>query len=483
MSQSRPLSLLLVEDDAPMARLYQTYLEKGEPAQAYDLRLARDGKSALEALAGKKPDILLLDLKLPDMDGFEILRHIASEGMDVTSVVITGHASMTTAIEAMQLGARDFLVKPFAKERLLTTLRNAGERHRLKAEVEQLREMRGKPTFEGFIGSSPEMQAVYSIVSHAARSKASVFITGPSGTGKEVCAEAIHAQSARNQKPFIALNCSAIPGELMESELFGHVKGAFTGAVQDREGALAQADGGTLFLDEIGEMDISLQPKLLRVLQTGRYQRVGETRERAVDIRLVSATNRDPMAEIQAGRFREDLYYRLHVLPIPLPPLADRGDDCLEIARHFLAQFSSEENKAFEQLSKEVEAIFRAYNWPGNVRELQNVIRNVVVMNDGEAVTPDMLPAPLDRITLPDENAVAAPFPKQSPVMTDRDDSSGQPRPNSAEEIRPLADLERDAIQDAIRLCDGNVPMAAVKLGISSATIYRKKQAWLKETG
>ncbi|PCJ38707.1 MAG: hypothetical protein COA99_11370 [Moraxellaceae bacterium] len=240
------------------------------------------------------------------------------------------------------------------------------------------------------------MQQVYRVIGAAAESKATVFITGESGTGKEVCALAIHEKSQRRDNEFVAINCAAIPRDLMESEIFGHVKGAFTGAHAAREGAASLASGGTLFLDELGEMDIDLQSKLLRFVQTGTFKKVGGSKLESVDVRFVCATNRDPLAQVARGEFREDLYYRLHVIPIELPPLRDRGSDALDIARNFLKCFAEEEEKSFVDFSLKTEAILSNYNWPGNIRQLQNVIRNVVVLNEGEQVLPEMLPPPLN---------------------------------------------------------------------------------------
>ncbi len=466
MAADRP-RVLLVEDEPSMAEVYAAYLEEGD----YDVRHVDLGKEAIKSLDDNPSDIALLDLKLPDMDGFEILRHIAERQLPTEAIMITGQGSLNTAVEAMKLGARDFLVKPFDKSRLLLTLENVLEAQELKQIVATYRETDRK-NFSGFIGSSIAMQGVYKIIESASRSKATVFITGESGTGKEVCAEAVHAQSERAGKPFIAINCGAIPRDLIESEIFGHVKGAFTGAVNDRVGAAGQANGGTLFLDEICEMELELQPKLLRFLQTGTFQRVGANKTETVDVRIVCATNRDPWLEVQEGRFREDLYYRLHVLPITLPPLRNRDDDAVELARHFLSVYAKEEDKNYEGFSPDVEAMFATYDWPGNVRQLQNVVRNIVVLHEGGIVTPEMLPAPLDR-ELSDI--------KRGRRTGGTPAAAGPAAPAMAADISdivPLDQLERKAIERAIELCDGNVPQAAVHLGISAATIYRKKNAW-----
>jgi len=322
-------------------------------------------------------------------------------------------------------------------------------------------------SFEGYIGSSTAMQVVYRMIEQAAASKATVFVTGESGTGKELCAHAIHKRSLRAAKPFVALNCAAIPKELIESEVFGHVKGAFTGATADREGAAMHANGGTLFLDEICEMDLGLQGKLLRFLQTGEFNRVGSSKTEKVDVRIVAATNRDPLAEVEAGRFREDLYYRLHVIPLMLPALRERGEDVIEIAMSLLTTYAVEEKRSFVGFTPEAARMLLSYDWPGNVRQLQNIIRNIVVMHDGELVTPDMVPAPVG-------GRWARPNGFKRPEAVHTGITLG---------IKPLAQVERETIENAIELCEGNVPKAAVLLGVSPSTIYRKRLVWDGKTG
>ncbi|HZB94002.1 MAG TPA: sigma-54 dependent transcriptional regulator, partial [Stellaceae bacterium] len=381
MSKAKPL-VLLVEDTVPLAQLYLEYLKR-EPVQVRRVETLAEAKAALDAL---RPAAVLLDLELPDGNGLDLIEAARQGGLDPAFIVVTAHGSLDAAVEAMRAGAQDFLVKPFTAERLATTLRNALEGRRLKRIVATLGDGVGSAAFEGFIGADLAMQAVYRVIELAAKSRSTVFITGESGTGKEVCAEAIHRRSPRRERAFVALNCGAVPKELMESEIFGHVKGAFTGATADRDGAALRADGGTLFLDELCEMDPALQVKLLRVVQTGAVQAVGSDRSRKVDVRIVCATNRDPLAEVEAGRLREDLYYRLHVIPVQLPPLRERGGDVLLLARHFLAAFSAEEGRNFKDFTAEAEARLCAAPWPGNVRQLQNVIRQIVVVHDGERV-------------------------------------------------------------------------------------------------
>ena len=463
-------AVLLVEDAPTLARVYAEYLRK----DGYAVLPVETGAEALRHIADGAPRIVLLDLQLPDINGMEVLKRVAEQGLPCAVIVITAHGSVNAAVEAMRYGAYDFLVKPFTSERLMVTVRNAQERLRLAQIVDTFETDIARRRYHGFVGSSLSMQGVYRIIDNAASSKATVFITGESGTGKEVCAEAIHRQSPRREKPFVAINCGAIPKDLMESEVFGHTKGAFTGAVADRPGAAARADGGTLFLDEICEMDANLQTKLLRFLQTGSFIPVGGSRLEKVDIRILCATNRDPLKEVEEGRFREDLYYRLHVVPIHLPPLREREDDVLEIARHYLATFATEEGKRFKGFNAEAEHIVRFYHWPGNVRQLQNVIRNVVVLNDGELVTPEMLPPPLPQrsggmVHGADPAAVAAAL-----------SAVGIP-PAGPKEIRPLWEVEKEAIEGAIEACDGNIPRAATLLEISASTIYRKRLNWQAE--
>jgi two-component system repressor protein LuxO len=473
--RTRPY-ILLVEDTPTLARSYIQFL-RDEPYEIHHVEL---GKEALQSYEQRRPDAILLDLRLPDMDGMDILKHIGSIDEGLPVIVITAHGSVQTAVTAMRLGAADFIVKPFSADRLKVTLKNVLEVNKLREIVDTYRTEIDRGGFEGFVGSSLPMQAVYRIVEAASSSKATVFVTGESGTGKEVCAEAIKNRSPRANGPFIAINCAAIPHDLMESEIFGHVKGAFTGALGEREGAAHMADGGTLFLDEVCEMDLDLQAKLLRFIQTETFRKVGGSNTEKVDVRLVCATNRDPMDEVKAGRFREDLYYRLHVIPVHLPPLRDRDDDIIKIANVFLGTYAEREGRKFKGFDAAAAAVLMSYEWPGNVRELQNIVQNIVVLNDGETVTAEMLPGPLALI-----DVTQVPAPAMSPDTTQ---SSVVPlvseKPTVRElsdEIRPLADVEREYIEHAITRCNGNVRTAAALLGIAPQTIYRKRTAWEEE--
>ncbi|BCS50784.1 sigma-54 dependent transcriptional regulator [Aeromonas jandaei] len=462
MAENAP-RVLLVEDTRSLAVVYEQYLRQ----DGYEVVLADCGQQALEVLLTSPPPVVLLDLELPDMSGMEILQQITEQQLPCAVVVITAHGSVDVAVEAMRLGAFDFLTKPFDSKRLCATARNALKHQQLSSLVAHYRENFERQSFFGFIGASMAMQAVYRIIESAAPSKATVFITGESGTGKEVCAEAIHQCSPRREQPFIALNCAAIPHDLMESEIFGHVKGSFTGAQGDRKGAASLADGGTLFLDEICEMDLDLQSKLLRFIQTGTLQRVGSGKLETVDVRFICATNRDPLLEVKAGRFREDLYYRLHVIPLYLPPLRERGEDILLLARSLLQNYAKEENKRFRDFDAAAARVLLDYPWPGNVRELQNVVRNIVVLNDKELVSPDILPPPLNGVRALAVATTAA----QQPAATATTPAVGGP-------IRPLWLVEKEVIEQAIASCDGNIPKAAALLEISPSTIYRKKQGW-----
>ncbi len=459
MEPSKTPQVLLVEDAAELALLYQDYL-RDEPIE---LEHVATGRAALARVEVSPPRILLLDLKLPDMDGREVLAHIVEADLPVSVLMITAYGDIDTAVQAMRAGASDFLTKPFRAERLQRAVREYLPRggHALHPDAK-----RGRPggtDFAGFVGTSRAMRAVYRTIECAARSHAAVFVSGETGTGKELCAQAVHQRSARRRKPFIALNCGAIPKDLMESEIFGHAKGAYTGALSARAGAAKLADGGTLFLDEICEMDPGLQAKLLRFIQSGTFRPLGSDRTETVDVRLICATNKDPMEEIAAGRFREDLYYRINVVPVHVPPLRERREDIVPIARSFLSAVSREEGKDFMAFSPHVEAIFQACDWPGNVRQLHNVIRSAVVLHDGKIVSPDMLPAPLNR-------APAAPAPAAANGAAHGAADNG--------EIRPLRLMERELIEDAIACCEGNVVEAARLLQISPSTIYRKRLGW-----
>ncbi len=502
-----PAHILVIESAASLAQAYVTALRK----DGYEVTVVDTPDAARRGLAGRPADIVLLNLQQPRGDGMDALRALAADPGAGRTLALTAQGSVQVAVEAMRAGAADVLLLPIGSDKLraavAAVLATPAAPRVAAPQAAAAPSPDAGTTYFGFIGASPQMRNVYRMIESAAPSKATVFITGESGTGKEVCAEAIHKRSPRAGGPFVPINCAAIPKDLMESEIFGHVKGAFTGATTDHAGAALQANGGTLFLDEICEMDLALQAKLLRFLQTGLVKKVGSERTEAVDVRILCATNRDPYAEVQAGRFREDLFYRLQVISIELPPLRERGDDILLIANAFLDQFSREERKRFKGFSADCQRIMRDYGWPGNVRQLVNVVRNVVVLNEGEEILPFMLPPPLNKPTLivppmlqdPRWAAMAGPLPFGFPAMPGAAPAAPPPTmapqvpqpaaaapvaafqapPAAAEDdgvIKPLWMLEEEAIDRAIRLCGGNITRAAALLEINPCTIYRRRQ-------
>lgn len=494
--------VLVVEDTPTQAQLARALLV----GLGHEVEVVESAGAALVAARDWRPDAILLDIELPDYNGMELMQRMRAEGIAASVIVVTANASINAAVEAMRAGAVDFIVKPYAKARLSVTLANALEKRSLAAQLATVKARLDRDQFFGFIGGSAPMQAAYRTIESVAASKASVFITGESGTGKELAAEAVHRASPRVGRNFVALNCGAIPRDLLESEVFGHVRGAFTGASADREGAAKLADGGTLFLDEIGEMPLDMQVKLLRFVQTGTFSPVGSSRVEKVDVRFVCATNRDPMLEVQAGRFREDLYYRLYVVPVELPPLRARGEDVLMIARHFLSQFAREERRGFAGFSPAAAEALAQYPWPGNVRQLQNVVRNIVVLHDADRVELDMIPRTVRRGAADEEKARGdlmlaeagrgeggrgephrsdngrADFVRAEPVAAAR---VVRPAPAAGEEdvaeVVPLAVMERRLILAALRQTGQDVPRAAALLEINPSTIYRKLQSWRAE--
>ncbi len=463
---------LLVEDTPSMAMLYRKLLER----DGFSVTIAGTAEAGRAGIESGDHDVVLLDLMLPDGSGLELLELAARVAPETRTVVITADGSINRAVEAMRLGAFDFMVKPFSETVFVAAARNAAEAKKKAKPAKSKTNAKASKGFQGFVGNAASMKTVYQRIERLGSSTATVFITGESGTGKEVCAQAIHQVSNRAKKPFIALNCGAIPAELMESEVFGHLKGSFTGAIADKLGAARAADGGTLFLDEICEMDLNLQTKLLRFLQTATVTPVGATRPVPVDVRIVCATNRDPATEVRAGRFREDLFFRLHVVPVHLPPLRERDSDVMLLARHFLKNFAKEEDKALEDFDAAATAQLMAMRWPGNVRQLENLIRMIAAVHDGNLVTADMLPPEVDTGAMPAPVATASPVSADEPVLTDS-------APSLASRVstligEELAEVERALIEATIDSCGGSVPKAARILNVSPSTIYRKREGW-----
>jgi two-component system response regulator HydG len=437
---------ILVVDDEASAR---SGLAKLLEQEGYQVDTAADGKLALELLAEKAPNLIVTDLKMPNMDGMELVAKVREQYPDIPTIVTTAFSDVSSAVQAMRAGAEDYLTKPVDFDALLLAVERALQRSELAAEAENLRRQlrtRDHAGLEGLLGTSPAMQRVYGMAKQVAPSRATVLITGESGTGKGELARALHALSPRASAPFVSLHCSALAETLLESELFGHEKGAFTGADRRRAGRFEQADGGTLFLDEIGEIPATTQVKLLRVLQEKTFERVGGNETLKVDVRLVAATNKDLATEVREKRFREDLYYRLNVVHIEMPPLRLRGQDVVVLAEHFLRKFARENHRQIDGLSPIARAKLMSHRWPGNVRELENAMERAVVFSEGSLVEADSLPFN------------AAP---ESP--------DGIRIPGST-----LAELEKHAILATLEAAENSTSRAAEILDISVRTIqYR----------
>lgn len=382
--------LLIVDDEANLCRVLAAVFK----AEGYIVTTASAGRLALDKLRDGQVDLILLDLMMPDMTGIQFLQGAGELGLDIPTVMMTAYGSVKTAVEAMKLGAVDYVTKPFDQEELKLVVQSALERKRLADENRYLRrELIQKYHFDHIVGDSGKMQEVFRVVEKASASRATVLILGESGTGKELIARALHYNGPRSKKPFVAICCGALPQELLESELFGHEKGAFTGAITQKPGLFEEADGGTLFLDEIGDISPALQVKLLRVLQEREFVRVGGTKTIKVDVRVIAATNKNLAEAVEHRTFRSDLYYRLQVIQIHVPPLRERPEDIPLLTDHFLSKYSKENEKPIQSISQEVMDTLMHYDWPGNVRELENAIEGAVVMvDDSGLITSDLLP-------------------------------------------------------------------------------------------
>jgi len=477
--------VLFVDDEPAILRSLERVGSKVDAV----ILTASSGQQALDIINECPVDVIVSDLKMPNMDGNQLLEEVARVSPETVRIVLTGCDDMDMVLTSINAGhIWGFLHKPWDNFELIVKIKQAlqlqqvlAERTLMRRTIDQYQKYH-KSKFEGFIGDSVAMQFVYSCIEQCAPSSASVFITGPSGSGKEVAAQAIHRLSKRSNGPFIALNCAAIPSELMESEIFGHIKGAFSGAVSNREGAASLANGGSLFLDEIGEMDISLQAKLLRFIQTGCFQKVGSGKEEKVDIRFISATNRDPHLAIADHKLREDLFYRLNVISIALPALNERDDDIVKLAEYFLSHFSEVESKVFAGFTTGAEKLIKSYSWPGNVRQLQNIIHSSTVMSEGPLISEEIIVRQLGReynhgnpaINLPNNNVDSTSIDRQQNSVNQH---SAQTPPS----IITLAEVEKAAIEQAIELCQDNIVKAASELGVSPSTLYRKMQQWQTE--
>jgi two-component system response regulator HydG len=439
-------ALLIVDDDPSnlesLARIFHR--------ERVEVLTATDGKEALAVLRKARVSVVLTDLMMPSMNGLDLLRAAKTVSPETEFILMTAFGTVETAVEAMKEGAWDFVTKPFKRIQIVKAVRRALDRQTLVLENQALRaELEGSRRDRSIIGNSIAIRQTLDLVSQVAPSSATVLLTGESGTGKELVARALHRSSRRDKRPFIAVNCAALPETLLEAELFGHEKGAFTGATSQRQGRFELADTGTLFLDEIGETTPQLQVKLLRALQEGEFERVGGSRLVRVDVRVVAATNANLRAEVEAGRFREDLFYRLNVIHVDLPPLRDRKDDVALLAHHFLRKYAEKNAKQIGGITKAAIDRMMTWSWPGNVRELENAIERAVVLCRGDAIDVDELPPHIR------QGDTEARF-LNVPIGT------------------PLADIEEMVIRETLAVTKGDKRLAAQLLGIATRTIYRK---------
>ncbi|MHB2165486.1 sigma-54-dependent transcriptional regulator [Alsobacter sp. R-9] len=481
-------TILIVDDDPIQRRLLDNMLRR----LGYDTVVAEGGEEALALLHGPAAipvDLVVLDLVMPDLDGMGVLGRMSAAAIEVPVIVQTAHGSIETVISAMRAGAADFVVKPVGAERLSVSVKNALRTGALESELRRMSRHAGNTlTFKDLATRSPDMSRVVRLAERASKSTIPVLIEGESGVGKELLARAIQGSSDRRGKPFVTVNCGAIPDNLVESILFGHEKGAFTGATERHVGKFVEASGGTLFLDEIGELPLDAQVKLLRAIQEGEVDPVGGRRSVRVDIRLISATNQNLIELVKQGRFREDLFYRLNVFPITIPPLRSRREDIADIASRFAARFATEEGKRIRGISAEAMALLASYAWPGNVRQLENTVFRAVVLCDGDELGVAEFPQIAAQVEgfdvrIPPLPAVRpeslAPVPAvHDPVPTLRDSSLMRLLDENGD-VRPLASIEEQVIRYALDHYRGHMTEMARKLGIGRSTLYRK----LKEFG
>lgn len=381
--------ILVVDDEESIREFFQIMLKR----EGFEVLTASNGKEGFEAFKKTPVDVIISDIQMPEMSGMELLQKVKEADPEMVMIMITAFGSTDTAVEAMKLGAYDYIQKPFKIDEVKIILKQALEKRSLKLENVQLkRELGTKYAFDNIIGSAPPMLRIYEMVKRVANTKSSVLITGESGTGKELIARAIHYNGPLKDKPFVTVNCGAIPENLMESEMFGHKKGSFTGAIADKKGLFEVANSGTIFLDELGELPLSMQVKLLRVIQEGTFKRVGGTEDISVDVRVISATNKNLEQEVKAGRFREDLFYRMNVIQIHCPPLRERKEDIVMLSNHFLEKFSTALGITVKKISNEAMEILRRYHFPGNVRELENIVERTVALEPGALILPESWP-------------------------------------------------------------------------------------------
>ena len=452
------ISVLIVDDEELLVKSCGQILS----SEGYSVFTEGRGKNALDVVRRHRPEIVLTDLMLPDMDGLALLKEIKKVAPETLVVMITGFATVDSSVEAIRAGAYDYIPKPFTATQLRILIGRAAQQVKLVRDNANLRDQLKKHySFENIIGTSDAIQKVFGVVSRVAPTDASVFISGESGTGKELIARAIHANSRRSGRPFMAINCAALPDHLLESELFGHEKGAFTGAENLKRGLLEVASGGTFFMDEISEMSMELQAKLLRVIQERRIRRVGGEVEIPIDVRWVSATNRDPETAVRDGALRQDLLYRLNVVPVKLPPLRLRREDIPALAQHFLRRYAQEYDRDNLRFSPESMRVLQEYDWPGNVRELQNVVERIVSLClPGQEILPEDMPEELSQRRVAVGGKVAGPaFSADMPFHDAKNDA--------------IMEFEKEYLRDLLNRHNGNISQAARTAGIDRKTIHR----------
>jgi DNA-binding NtrC family response regulator len=492
------MAILIVDDDPVQCRLLENMLQKS----GYEAIVLDNGDAALTLLGGAdgaRIDCVILDLVMPNLDGLGVLARLRQASINVPVIVQTAHGGIDNVVSAMRAGAIDFVVKPVGVERLQVSLRNALNTSALEVELARIKHSRaGTLGFNDIITKSPAMAAVLRMAEKAAASTIPVLVSGESGVGKELIARAIHGSGERRAKPFIAVNCGAMPENLVESILFGHEKGSFTGATERHVGKFVEASGGTLFLDEVGELPAAAQVKLLRAIQEGEVEPVGARKTIKVDVRIVSATNRDLIADVKAGRFREDLFYRLHVFPITVPPLRERPADIPALSRHFLARFAAEEGKRIRLITPEALRVLAAFAWPGNIRQLENTLFRAVVLAEGDTIGLAEFPQISAQVSAQDPDHGGTTDHAGEPLVPDFDQPVSLPEPyadhpaavmkssasadalpllDAAGEVRALEELEAELIRYAITHYRGQMSEVARRLQIGRSTLYRKLEA------
>ncbi len=454
-----PKRILIIDDEESFRHMLSVILKK----EKFDVDTASDGEEGLQKVMANSYDQVLCDIRMPRMDGLDFLKEVQKANLDTTLIMMSAYGTIDTAIEAMKLGAYDYISKPFKPDEIVLTLKKADERERLRKENELLRRtVKGEYSFENIVSENEKMQKIIEVVKKVAPYKSTILIMGESGTGKELVARALHYHSDRSQNPFVAVNCGAIPENLIESELFGHAKGAFTDAIRTKKGLFEEADGGTLFLDEIGELPLQLQVKLLRVLQEGEIRRVGEGKPIQIDVRIAAATARDLIREVGEGRFREDLFYRLNVFPVHIPPLRERKEDIPSLVAHFIKKYNQSIGKKVTGIHPKALQVLLDYRWYGNVRELENIVERAIVLSDGSEIEKENLPIEIqgfqEKVQLPPATEEEYSIKKASKT------------------------LEINLIQKALKKTKGNHTHAARLLEISHrALLYKIKEYGIEE--